>query len=164
MNKPILAAGAGVAFGLFLGMLYFGNLYTPSPYLRELVAPTVAPSPAPPAPPQVEPPTPCEEPVTVEVQIAHIMTQDPLSDAQTAFIDGDYAEAIALARPVRSSSPMRAWRITGSAACHLHDGKLADEAFHRLKDVASRQYLVYVCAHAGMHRTGRHFTLDEEVE
>lgn len=71
-------------------------------------------------------------------------TDDVLSEAQTHFVNGEYAQAIAKARSVQKDSPVRAWRIIGSAACHTKDSKLASEAFRKL-DVPGRQYLVYVC-------------------
>lgn len=156
MNKPILAAAAGVAFGLFVGALYFGNLYTPRLCCRSVPATVVVQSaqPAPAAPPRQLPlaDTPSEP----------SMQQDPLTAAQTAYVDGDYAQAIELARSCRTSDPTRAWRITGVAACQLHDPKLADEAFRRLKDSASRQYMLYACQRCGMTRLGRHFQVNEE--
>lgn len=159
MNKPILAAGAGVAFGLFLGMLHFGNLYAPSVCMRELTTTVIVPS-APPLPP--EPPTPCEEESAVQPQLLDLGPIDPLTAAQTAYVDGDFAEAIELARDSRATEPVRAWRITGAAACRLHDPKLADEAFRRVRDPASRQYLVYACQRSGMSRLGRHFRVNDQ--
>ena len=72
------------------------------------------------------------------------------------------AEAIELARDSRATEPVRAWRITGAAACRLHDPKLADEAFRRVRDAASRQYLVYACQRSGMSRLGRHFRVNDQ--
>lgn len=156
MNKPILAAATGVAFGLFAGALYFGNLYTPRLCCRSVPV-TVVMTSAPPAPvalPQELPPA--------EAPPAPALPQDALSAAQTAYVDGDYAQAIELARPRRASDPTRAWRITGAAACQLHDPRLADEAFRHVRDGASRQYLIYACQRSGVSRLGRHFQVDEE--
>lgn len=159
MNKPILAAGAGVAFGLFLGMLHFGNLYTPTVCIRELTTTVIVPSAAPPLP---EPVSPCQEEPAAPQPLLELTPPDPLSAAQTAFVDGEYAEAIELARDSRTAEPTRAWRITGAAACRLHDPKLADEAFRRVRDPASRQYLIYACQRSGMSRLGRHFHIDDQ--
>lgn len=71
-------------------------------------------------------------------------TDSVFTEAQTRFVNGDFAQAIALSRSVMKSNPVRAWRIIGGAACHLKDSKLASEAY-RLLDVPGRQYLVYAC-------------------
>ena len=83
-----------------------------------------------------------------------------LSYAQTQYVNGDYAGAIATAKRVdRKGKPnVRAARIVGSAACQLKDTKLADEAYRRL-DAPGRQYMVYVCQRSGVTMSGRHFRL-----
>ena len=95
--------------------------------------------------------------------IAAVLTPpDPLSAAQTTYVDSEYAEAIELARDSRAAEPTRAWRITGAAACRLHDPKLADKAFRRVRDPASRQYLIYACQRSRMSRLGRHFRVNDQ--
>lgn len=67
-----------------------------------------------------------------------------LSEAQTHFVNGEYAQALVKARSATKSSPVRAWRIIGGTACHTRDSKLASEAYRSL-DEPGRQYLLYVC-------------------
>jgi hypothetical protein len=67
-----------------------------------------------------------------------------LSNAQTAYVNGNFHLAISLSSSVQRLNPTRAWRIIGAAACNLKDVKLASEAFRHL-DPASQQYLIYTC-------------------
>ena len=81
----------------------------------------------PPLPP--EPPTPCQEESVAQPQLLDLGPIDPLTAAQTAYVDGDFRRAVELAVDARATEPVRARRITGAAARRLHDDtKLADEA------------------------------------
>ena len=85
-------------------------------------------------------------------QIAETLSDadaDSLSAAQTAYVNGDYAKAIQLAKCASKDSPIRAQRIIGSAACSLGDAEQATEAYRRL-DVPGRQYVTYVCQRSGL--------------
>lgn len=72
-----------------------------------------------------------------------------LSEAQTEYVSGNYLKAIDMAKSVQKGSPVRAWRIIGSAACNTKNLKLANDAFRRL-DAPGRQYIVYVCQRNGI--------------
>lgn len=163
MNKPLLAAVAGVTFGLFLGGLAFHKAGFRScerraavdhvPLTRVVVQRTVVATPC----PSME-----EEPAPAPVFDADDI-DSVLSYAQTQYVNGDYAGAIATAKRVdRKSKPnVRAARIMGSAACQLKDTKLADEAYRRL-DAPGRQYMVYVCQRSGVTVSGRHFRIAKD--
>lgn len=161
MNKPLLAAVAGVSFGLFLGGLAFHSAGLRTCQRRAavegalparvVVQKTVV---AHPCPSMQEEPEP-ESPPAVD-------RSDPdsvLSYAQTLYVNGDYAQAISVAKTVeRKGHSVRASRIIGSAACNLRNTKLADEAYRNL-DAPGRQYMVYVCQRSGVAISGRHFRL-----
>ena len=92
-------------------------------------------------------------------QIAETLSDadaDSLSAAQTAYVNGDYAKAIQLAKCASKDSPIRAQRIIGSAACSLGDAEQATEAYRRL-DVPGRQYVTYVCQRSGLVIRGSAF-------
>ena len=163
MNKPLLAAVAGVSFGLFLGGLAFhgAGLRTCSrratvdhvPLTRVVTHRTVTVH-------------PCPSMSVESVQAPTLDPSDPdsvLSYAQTMYVNGDYEQAISVAKSVeRKGRPdIRAQRIIGSAACSLKNTKLADEAYRRL-DAPGRQYLVYVCQRNGISINGRHFRLNKD--
>jgi pSer/pThr/pTyr-binding forkhead associated (FHA) protein len=84
-----------------------------------------------------------------------------LSEAQTEYVNGNYSKAIEMAKSVQKGSPVRAWRIIGSAACNIKDLKLVNDAYRRL-DAPGRQYLVYVCQRNGIQNTGNQFKLAEQ--
>lgn len=114
-----------------------------------------------PPPPPVPSPLPAE-PATVSD------CADPdttLSQAQTAYVNGDYAEAIELAELCSDVSPVRAMRIIGAASCVLHDLECLRTAYRQL-DAPGRQYLVYVCQRNGVsfHKRGKHLlaAIDKE--
>lgn len=83
-----------------------------------------------------------------------------LSEAQTEYVNGNYQKAIDMAKSVQKGSPVRAWRIIGSAACNIKDLKLVNDAYRRL-DAPGRQYLVYVCQRNGIQNSGSQFKLAE---
>jgi hypothetical protein len=80
-----------------------------------------------------------------------------LQAAQEEYVKGNYRKTIEIAKPVENGSPLRAWRILGSAACNIKDVRLANEAFRRL-DVSGRKYLASVCGRNGILNLG---TLDQ---
>jgi pSer/pThr/pTyr-binding forkhead associated (FHA) protein len=104
-----------------------------------------------------EKPAPAEKPAPVESG-ADVDTR--LSEAQTEYVNGNYSKAIEMAKSVQKGSPVRAWRIIGSAACNIKDLKLVNDAYRRL-DASGRQYLVYVCQRNGIQNTGNQFKLSE---
>lgn len=86
-----------------------------------------------------------------------------LQEAQTLYVNGEYAAAIRLARgltthPEPGVSPTRVWRLLGAAACHLGNLDLVNEAYRRV-DPLARQYLQYVCEKVHVTRSGGHFEL-----
>ena len=84
-----------------------------------------------------------------------------LVNAQTEYVNGNFAQAVAIAKPVQHINPTRAWRIIGAAACKMRKTKLVSEAFKHL-DSASRQYLVYSCQREGITNTsGSQFRINE---
>ncbi len=165
MNKPLLAAVAGVSFGLFLGGLAFhgAGLRTCQrratvdhvPLTRVVVQRTVVAHPCPSMQAEPEAQTP--------PALDHSDPDSVLSYAQTLYVNGDYEQAIAVAKSVdrRGRPSVRAARIIGSAACNLHNTKLADEAYRHL-DAPGRQYMVYVCQRSGVTVSGRHFRLAKD--
>lgn len=103
------------------------------------------------------PETPAKQP---EVNAAE--ADQTLSNAQTEYVNGNFSQAISVAKSVQRINPTRAWRIIGAAACNMKDVKLASEAFKHL-DSASRQYLVYTCQRQGITNTnGSQFRLNEQ--
>jgi hypothetical protein len=159
MNKTLVAALSGVAFGSILGGIaasYCGQASSHQfqvtvadcPVVTAPACPAVLP-PAPPLPARCSHEAASPEPyaMTVDAQ---------LSRAQTEYVNGNYQRAIEITLPLTSQSPERAFRILGAAACNTHDGALADRAFNNLQ-TASRQYLIYACQRQQMVRAGSHF-------
>jgi hypothetical protein len=72
-------------------------------------------------------------------------TRTPFEQAQDAYVHGQYATAIDLAKPLIDSDPARAWRITGAAACFEKDRTTARKAYAKL-DERGREFLKYVCS------------------
>ena len=147
MYKPLVAAITGVSFGLFLGVLgYKMNSSCPRRAAMQSSATATEMHPC-----RMRQAVTQHPPVVIEVATSteDMTTDDILSAAQTAYVNGDYKESIRIAMDVQASSPVRAWRIMGSAACHTGDQMLVDRAYRRL-DAPGRQYLVYVCQRSGM--------------
>lgn len=165
MNKPLVAAITGVAFGATLtGAILFTRSQTRTRTCHRAVMqrPVVAPPVA--HVPYVHPPVvhrnltenPCprylEQPLD---------TDDQLSEAQTAYVNGDYKCASDLARTVAEKSPIRAYRIIAAAACQTKDLATLKKIERRL-DAPARQYTVYVCQRSGITRTKSGWALSEE--
>jgi pSer/pThr/pTyr-binding forkhead associated (FHA) protein len=72
-------------------------------------------------------------------------TEKLLQDAQDAYVHGQYANAIELARKAAKASPSKAWRIMGASSCFLKDRNGAMTAWNKL-DAQGRQFLKYVCS------------------
>lgn len=163
MKKPLLLVAMSTAFGVFMGTLAYHNLepkYTLRVELVPVQAPAqvevVKPVPVPVSAPTVDPPAirtlddddeNCGAPRSLEMNAAD--ADSGLSEAQTHYVNGDYATSIAIAKRFTRQSPVRAWRIIGGAACHCKDLKLINEAYRRI-DAPGRQYLVYVCQREGI--------------
>jgi hypothetical protein len=153
MNKPLIAAAAGVAFGGVLTaalILNFGN-FTACPRPERIVVVEAT------APPPVELPidaTPCRVDSLPDAE-SRFAADELLTVAQRAYDDGNYACALGAARKARGMEPLRAWRMMGAIGCRQGDPELADRAFLRL-DAPSRQFLISVCAVQGfVHERGR---------
>lgn len=81
-----------------------------------------------------------------------------LSQAQTEYVNGNYAKAIDRAKLAIKNSPIRAYRIMGSSACSKKDLKLVREAYAHV-DTAGRNYLIYVCQRNAIQLVGNTFKL-----
>ncbi len=89
-------------------------------------------------------PEPTEAPAAKVPEANAAEADQTLSNAQTEYVNGNFSQAISVAKSVQRINPTRAWRIIGAAACNMKDVKLASEARKHL-DSASRQYLEYTC-------------------
>jgi hypothetical protein len=160
MNKPILAASTGVAFGLFLGGLFFlaPRVHSCHRHTVTITRTEMFGSKA------QTPYWPCShshraEPVAQAPAVSEAASPDALIiAAQHAYVTGDYKNAIAIAQKAEPESPTRAWRIIGASACSTHDIQLISESFQHL-DAAARQYVVYVCERNGVERDSKGFRL-----
>jgi hypothetical protein len=158
MNKPILAAAAGVSFGFFLGALFFlcpaKRTCHRDAAAHVRITQIASVKAAPPCTRSLYAPQPTPRPDAFD-------SKDPdsvLSAAQAAYVSADYDRAAELAQSVKEQRPLRAWRILGAVACQQQDVKLADKAFSQL-DLPAQQYLVYVCERNGVLNRGKHFRL-----
>jgi hypothetical protein len=81
-----------------------------------------------------------------------------LEHAQRHYINGDFAQAITVARMVRPQDARernRVHRLIGAAACNLGDLRRATQAYQAL-GAENGQFLSYVCRRAGyVYRHGR---------
>lgn len=151
MNHPLIAAASGVLFGCVLCTSISLMDKRPAPLFANeppaVLTPVqvVEPDPPPPTPvpscpalePEPEPASDCSDPDVT------------LSQAQTAYVNGDYAEAIDLAELCAEVAPIRAMRIIGAASCIVQDLECLRTAYRNL-DAPGRQYLVYVCQRNGI--------------
>ncbi|HEX6838235.1 MAG TPA: RNA polymerase sigma factor [Polyangia bacterium] len=67
-----------------------------------------------------------------------------LEDAQRAYVQGRYDEAIQLAGRAKASEPARAWRVIGASSCFKGDAAEAGAAWTHL-DATGRKFIEYVC-------------------
>jgi hypothetical protein len=136
MNQPVIAAVTGLVFGSILcvsAYTYRSHRSHHSCCQRRAISASAVVK----AAPAVEQPRPTD-----------CMQEDrALSIAQTSFVNGDFAESIRIANLCMPRSPVRAWRIIGAAACHLHDRDNVQQAYRHL-DASGRQYLAYACERA----------------
>lgn len=156
MNKPLVAAITGVAFGATLtcAILFTRSHSRTRTCHRAVMQRTVVPTPVPVAP-YVHPAkvrssmqeNPCPRLVEHPLEV-----DDQLSEAQTEFVKGNYSCATDLARTVAEESPIRAYRIIAAAACQTKDLATLKKVERRL-DAPSRQYMIYVCQRSGLTRT-----------
>jgi len=114
-------------------------------------------------PKETEPETPPDKPAPTPAPTSETPADvdQRLSDAQTEYVNGNYQRAIDMAKSVQKGSPVRAWRIIGSAACNIKDLRLVNDAYRKL-DAPGRQYLLYVCQRNGITSTGSQFKLAEQ--
>ena len=167
MNKTLVAALSGIAFGAVLGGIAASNggsshqlqvTVADCPPVSAPVCPAVLP-PAPPLPAgcthhqdsDSAEATEADEPAPLPMD-----ADSQLSRAQTEYVNGNFHRAIEIVLPLTSKSPERSFRILGAAACNTHDEALADRSYSHLQS-AGRQYLIYVCQRQGMSRVGAHF-------
>lgn len=72
-----------------------------------------------------------------------------LIEAQDAYVHGEYATAVRLAKQALPSEPTRGWRVIGAAECFMHDRAAAREAWSKLGS-QERSFLRYVCSRNGV--------------
>lgn len=154
MNKPLVAAITGVAFGATLtGALLINARRTQSRHChRQFVVQHTVVQPERPLPTaslhveeELPPPSYCPGLVTNPSEDA----DRQLTFAQTEYVNNYYDCAAQLAEKAVAQNPVRAYRIIGAAACHNQDTKTVKKAYAHL-DAPGRQYLVYVCARSGV--------------
>jgi pSer/pThr/pTyr-binding forkhead associated (FHA) protein/tetratricopeptide (TPR) repeat protein len=68
-----------------------------------------------------------------------------LLDARDAYVHGQYANAIEIAKKAVKSQPNQAWRLIGASSCFLKDRNGAVQAWNKL-DTQGRSFLKYVCS------------------
>lgn len=172
MNKAILAACAGVTFGLFVGGVLLsgrGSIFLCQKRARSVSEVSVEQQQQTSRRVIIERRIVRSSGGTIHSEMTQITTQtdgsfeseDKLTQAQMAYVRGDHAQAIAIAKTAISESPIRARRIIGSAACQTKDAKLIAESYSKL-DGPSRQYLLYVCQRNGVTIRGNEVILDDK--
>jgi ABC transport system ATP-binding/permease protein len=101
--------------------------------------------------PRVATPTPkvkepAHEPETTDTPpVVTPAIEKRLQEAQDAYVHGQYANAIELAKGAAKAAPSKAWRIIGASNCFLKDRNGAMSAWNKL-DAQGRQFLKYVCS------------------
>jgi hypothetical protein len=82
--------------------------------------------------------------------IARADDEKLLTEAQEAYIHGNFTEAIAKARRANTSGTnLRAWRVVGTSGCFLKDRATIDEAYGHL-DAKGKELVRYVCGRNGV--------------
>lgn len=79
-----------------------------------------------------------------------------LVQARTEYENGNYYKTIEMASSVEKTSPQRAWRLIGAAACGAKRISLANNAYRRL-DAPGKQYLIHMCRSRGIRYIGNRF-------
>lgn len=165
MNKPLVAAISGVAFGATLTGAFLFNAHRAQPRHchRQFVVQHTIVQPERPLPTasqsvdeELTPPSYC--PGLVNNPVADADRQ--LTFAQTAYVHNDYDCASKLAEKAVTKNPVRAYRIIGATACRNQDIATVKKAFAHL-DAPGRQYLVYVCARSGVSLGKRGWVITE---
>jgi ABC transport system ATP-binding/permease protein len=72
-----------------------------------------------------------------------------LLDARDAYVHGQYANAIEVAKKAVKAQPNQAWRLIGASSCFLKDRNGAVQAWNKL-DTQGRSFLKYVCSRNGI--------------
>jgi pSer/pThr/pTyr-binding forkhead associated (FHA) protein len=87
----------------------------------------------------------------VDQMAANAAAERKFQEAQDAYVHGQYANAIEIARTlIKTTQAGKAWRIIGASSCYLKDRGGATQAWNRL-DAQGRQFLRYVCfSHNGI--------------
>jgi pSer/pThr/pTyr-binding forkhead associated (FHA) protein/tetratricopeptide (TPR) repeat protein len=121
-----------------------------------VVKPPEPKTPKVPKPPVVRPEKPVTKPVEAKPEVAATPETDAnpaaekaLADAGDAYVHGQYATAIELARKALKAQPAKASRIMGASSCFLKDRAGAVAAFGKL-DAQGRQFLKWVCARSNI--------------
>jgi hypothetical protein len=157
MNKPLVAACAGVAFGGVLTAALFWNLSDRAARCTRSSRVVFVEAPMP-VRAAVELPltgSTCCQLESVPDAESRFAADELLTMAQRAYDDGNYPCALGAAKKARRVEPIRAWRLMGAVGCQQGDAELADRAFLRV-DLPSRHYLIAVCAQHGLaHERGR---------
>lgn len=88
--------------------------------------------------------TPTSGPPTPSGAAPQTATSATVDDAQQAYLDGRYEDAIRMADESKDQDPSRAWKIIGASSCFLQDPTGAAEAWQAL-DPNGRKFIEYVC-------------------
>jgi ABC transport system ATP-binding/permease protein len=90
-----------------------------------------------------EPPTESSEPKNTGNEQA--AADKVLLDARDAYVHGQYANAIEIAKKAVRAQPNQAYRLIGASSCFLKDRNGAVQAWNKL-DTQGRSFLKYVCS------------------
>jgi tetratricopeptide (TPR) repeat protein len=74
-----------------------------------------------------------------------VAAEKVLLDARDAYVHGQYANAIEIAKKAVKAQPNQAWRLIGASSCFLKDRNGAVQAWNKL-DTQGRSFLKYVCS------------------
>jgi pSer/pThr/pTyr-binding forkhead associated (FHA) protein/tetratricopeptide (TPR) repeat protein len=96
-----------------------------------------------PKPKDKEPAAPKETPE--EPKGDAVAAEKVLLDARDAYVHGQYANAIEIAKKAVKAQPNQAWRLIGASSCFLKDRNGAVQAWNKL-DTQGRSFLKYVCS------------------
>jgi pSer/pThr/pTyr-binding forkhead associated (FHA) protein/tetratricopeptide (TPR) repeat protein len=75
----------------------------------------------------------------------NVAAEKVLLDARDAYVHGQYANAIEIAKKAVKAQPNQAWRLIGASSCFLKDRNGAVQAWNKL-DTQGRSFLKYVCS------------------
>jgi hypothetical protein len=74
-----------------------------------------------------------------------VAAEKALLAARDAYVHGQYANAIEIAKKAVKAEPNQAWRLIGASSCFLKDRNGAMQAWNNL-DTQGRSFLMYVCS------------------